>query len=104
MSQSSAPPSPAHPANAERTRKGRRGVEIVTPIPGPNAQKLVDQDNRLMMTSTKSAPIAAASAQGVWVTDVDGNRLLDFASGVGVLAVGHCHPEVVAAVREEISQ
>ena len=53
------------------------------------------------MTTTKSGPVVAASAEGVWVTDVDGNRLLDFASGVGVLAVGHCHPEVVRAVREQ---
>jgi 4-aminobutyrate aminotransferase len=54
-----------------------------------------------MMTSTKSSPIVAASGDGVWITDVDGNRLLDFASGVGVAAVGYSHPEVVRAIREQ---
>ncbi len=56
------------------------------------------------MTSTKSAPIVAASGEGVWITDVDGNRLLDFASGIGVLAVGHSHPDVVRAVREQVGR
>ncbi len=78
-----------------------RGVSIATSIPGPNARTVVQRDRRFLMTTTKSGPVVAASAEGVWVTDVDGNRLLDFASGVGVLAVGHCHPEVVRAVREQ---
>ena len=101
MSTSSASPAPPPAPPAEPGARGRRGVRIVTPLPGPNAQRIVAQDTQLMMTSTKSAPIAAASGQGVWITDVDGNRLLDFASGVGVLAVGHCHPEVVRAVQEQ---
>jgi 4-aminobutyrate aminotransferase len=78
-----------------------RSVSIVTSIPGPNARTIVQRDRRFLMTTTKSGPVVAASAEGVWVTDVDGNRLLDFASGVGVLAVGHCHPDVVRAVREQ---
>ncbi|MGI0133156.1 MAG: acetyl ornithine aminotransferase family protein [Thermoplasmata archaeon] len=78
-----------------------RGVRIITPIPGPKAKKLVDADGHLLMTSTKTAPIAAESASGVWVNDVDGNRLLDFAAGVGVVNTGHCHPEVVRAIQEQ---
>jgi 4-aminobutyrate aminotransferase len=104
MSPSSAPASSSLPPPAGPGPSGRRGVRIVTPIPGPNAQKIIDQDTALLMTSTKSAPIAAASAEGVWVTDVDGNRLLDFASGVGVLNVGHSHPEVVRAVQEQAAK
>src|SRR5215469_271224 len=77
-----------------------KGVRIVTPIPGPKAKKIVEADTRLMMTSTKTAPVTAESAAGVWVTDVDGNRLLDFTSGVGVVNTGHCHPDVVKAIRE----
>jgi 4-aminobutyrate aminotransferase len=78
-----------------------RGVRLVSPIPGPRARAIVDRDRRALMTSTKSAPIVAASASGVWVTDVDGNRLLDFAAGIAVHAVGHCHPDVVRAIREQ---
>ncbi|HKV90341.1 MAG TPA: acetyl ornithine aminotransferase family protein [Thermoplasmata archaeon] len=81
-----------------------RGVRIVTPIPGPNAQKIVARDDRYIFTSTKTSPVAAASASGVWVTDVDGNRILDFTSGVGVVNTGHCHPEVVRAIQKQAAE
>ena len=48
--------------------------------------------------------LAVESAQGAIVTDVDGNRLLDFAGGIGVLAAGHCPPEVVAAIKTQADQ
>jgi 4-aminobutyrate aminotransferase len=100
MSQSTPPPAaPVVPVGS-----GRHGVVIRTPIPGPAARAIIERDTRYMMTSTKSAPVVAASGEGVWVTDVDGNRLLDFASGVGVLAVGHSHPDVVRAVREQVGK
>ena len=73
----------------------------MTPIPGPNARRVIERDRRFLMTGTKTAPVVAASGDGVWITDVDGNRLLDFASGVGVQAVGYSHPEVVRAIREQ---
>ena len=40
-------------------------------------------------------------AQGVYVYDVSGERYLDFTSGIGVTSTGHCHPKVVAAIREQ---
>ena len=45
--------------------------------------------------------LGVASAEGAVVTDVDGNRLLDFAGGIGVLAAGHCPPEVVEAIKSQ---
>jgi 4-aminobutyrate aminotransferase / (S)-3-amino-2-methylpropionate transaminase / 5-aminovalerate transaminase len=50
------------------------------------------------------APIFVESASGAWVTDVDGNRLLDFASGIGVVNVGHCPPEVVSQINAQSSR
>jgi len=57
-----------------------------------------------MMTSTKSAPIVAAKGEGIWITDMDGNRFLDFTSGVSVVNTGHCHPAVVEAVRRQTGE
>jgi 4-aminobutyrate aminotransferase len=92
----------AIPPTASTPRASKsRGVRIVTPIPGPKTRAIVAADNEYVATTTKTSPIAAYEAQGVWVTDADGNRLLDFASGVGVLNVGHCHPDVVAAVQKQ---
>ncbi|MCI4349153.1 MAG: aminotransferase class III-fold pyridoxal phosphate-dependent enzyme, partial [Thermoplasmata archaeon] len=80
------------------------GVELRTPIPGPKGAAIVAADTRVMMTGTKIAPVTAAKAEGVWITDVDGNRILDFTAGVGVLNVGHCHPDVVRAVQDQASK
>ncbi len=94
-------PAPVRPPSEEKPAAPARGVVLRTPIPGPVAQRIVAQDRQYLMTSTKTAPIVAASGSGVWITDVDGNRLLDFASGVAVQAVGYSHPEVVRAIREQ---
>src|SRR5260370_27496554 len=39
--------------------------------------------------------------KGCWVTDVDGNRFLDFTAGIAVVTTGHSHPKVVAAIKEQ---
>jgi 4-aminobutyrate aminotransferase len=94
----------ATPASAPPSSDGsrpKRGVLLRTPIPGPEAQKIIARDREVLMTVTKSEPIVAASGRGVWVTDVDGNRLLDFAAGISVLNVGHSHPDVVRAIRDQ---
>jgi 4-aminobutyrate aminotransferase len=43
-------------------------------------------------------------AKGVWVEDVDGNRFLDFNSGIAVCNTGHCHPRVVEAIHRQAEQ
>lgn len=47
------------------------------------------------------SPAFIAKAQGAVMTDVDGRELIDFAGGIGVNNVGHCHPKVVAAIKEQ---
>lgn len=47
-------------------------------------------------------PRAIASARGAWMTDADGNRLLDYVLGWGPLLLGHAHPAVVRAVEEQM--
>lgn len=48
--------------------------------------------------------VFAARAEGTRVWDVDGREYLDFAAGIGVLNVGHNHPQVIAAVREQLNR
>jgi 4-aminobutyrate aminotransferase/(S)-3-amino-2-methylpropionate transaminase len=47
-------------------------------------------------------PIVTSRASGAIVEDVDGNRLIDFATGIAVLNVGHTAPEVVAAAQRQL--
>ncbi|EQD48289.1 4-aminobutyrate aminotransferase, partial [mine drainage metagenome] len=98
------PPTHPHEAAPTGATAPTRGVRIRVPIPGPKARAIIEGDERYLIRSTKSAPVVAASGEGVWVTDVDGNRLLDFASGISVLNVGHCHPDVVRAVQEQAAR
>ncbi|HEX2065572.1 MAG TPA: acetyl ornithine aminotransferase family protein [Candidatus Thermoplasmatota archaeon] len=77
---------------------------VRTPIPGPKARAIIRRDEAHMLTTTKTAPLVGHAARGCVVEDVDGNRLLDFASGIGVLNTGHCHPKVVAAVQEQAAR
>ncbi|MFP4545814.1 MAG: acetyl ornithine aminotransferase family protein [Methanomassiliicoccales archaeon] len=72
--------------------------------PGPEARKTVAIDTAVMATSTKCSPLVAESAKGSVVTDVDGNRYLDFATGIAVHNVGHCHPRVTAAVKDQVDR
>ncbi len=46
----------------------------------------------------KITPLAVSSAQGATLTTLEGRKVLDFATGIGVALVGHSHPDVVAAV------
>lgn len=48
--------------------------------------------------------LAVASAEGAELCDLDGRRVLDMATGIGVMSVGHCHPDVVRAVQEQASR
>ncbi len=75
----------------------------VTP-PGPKAKKVVKKDDTYIATTTKTSPIVADRAEGCVVWDVDGNRYLDFTSGIGVVNVGYSHPAVVKAVQDQAAR
>jgi 4-aminobutyrate aminotransferase len=48
--------------------------------------------------------IVVERGEGAYLFDVDGERYLDFTSGIGVTNTGHCHPRVVAAAREQVGK
>jgi 4-aminobutyrate aminotransferase / (S)-3-amino-2-methylpropionate transaminase / 5-aminovalerate transaminase len=77
---------------------------ITAELPGPQAAEVI----RRRAVSTPKAigcsyPCVMKRAAGAMIEDVDGNVFLDWIGGVGVLNIGHCHPEVVQAVQEQSS-
>ncbi|MGH8185975.1 MAG: 4-aminobutyrate--2-oxoglutarate transaminase, partial [Steroidobacteraceae bacterium] len=77
-------------------------IKLQSEIPGPRSKELHARRERAIPRGIYQATgIYAKSAHGVTVEDVDGNRLLDFAGGIGTLNVGHTNPEVVRAVQEQ---
>jgi acetylornithine/N-succinyldiaminopimelate aminotransferase len=53
------------------------------------------------MQTYRRAPVEFVRGEGAWLWDAEGNRYLDFVSGISVCSVGHCHPVVVEAIREQ---
>jgi len=78
----------------------RKSPSIKTALPGPQASKLIKLDGTYVSPSyTRMYPLVVAKAKGMWVHDVDQNVFLDFTAGIAVNATGHCHPEVVKAIK-----
>ncbi len=66
------------------------------------AKDLWELRGRLVSTGTAAyTDVVIDHAQNAKVWDVDGKEYVDFAGGIGTLNVGHCHPKVVAALREQ---
>jgi 4-aminobutyrate aminotransferase len=80
--------------------------EIKTSIPGPKGQEIVAADAKYVTPSypRPGFKLVAERAQGVWVTDVDGNIFLDCNAGVAVCSTGHCHPEIVNAIQTQAAE
>jgi len=80
----------------------RRVPDVRTEVPGPKARLLLERDERFMSPSyTRIYPLVVARGSGAVIEDVDGNLFLDFTAGIAVTATGHCHPDVVAAIRDQ---
>jgi 4-aminobutyrate aminotransferase/(S)-3-amino-2-methylpropionate transaminase len=78
-------------------------IQLRTPIPGPKSQELMRRRQAAVARGVGHATsIFAARAEGAVLEDVDGNRFLDFAGGIGVVNAGHRAPRVVAAIREQL--
>jgi 4-aminobutyrate aminotransferase len=81
------------------------GPKLICPVPGPKAQAVVEADKRFISPSyTRSYPLVAKRGRGIRVEDEDGNEFLDFAAGIAAISTGHCHPEVVAAIRKQAGE
>ena len=75
---------------------------LITPLPGPKARAVIESDELYTSPSyTRVYPLVAKSGCGAAIEDVDGNRFLDFTAGIAVCSTGHCHPEVVAAIKQQ---
>src|SRR5665647_2308198 len=71
-------------------------------IPGPKSLELLKvRKENVSDAIGMGAPVFVEKAEGAMVQDVDGNVFLDFVAGIGVLNIGHSHPEVVEAVKAQ---
>ena len=79
-----------------------RTIELKTDIPGPRSAEILARKERVVAEPLSIyLPLVIAEGRGATLTDVDGNTFVDFAGGVGCMNVGHSHPRVVEAVRDQ---
>src|SRR5512141_1723819 len=95
------------PGRNGRSRFGRTGsrmgnIRLRTPVPGPRSRELVATEQRHLAPGLQGfalwSGVAMASGRGSTLTDVDGNTYVDLIGGIGVNALGHCHPRHVEAI------
>ncbi len=87
------------------TTKMMTGPKIKTALPGPNAKRVLEGDDKYISPSyTRTYPMVAKRGRGIVVEDVDGNEFFDFSAGIAVTSTGHCHPHVVAAIQKQAAE
>jgi len=71
-------------------------------LPGPKAKEILKEDEKYISSSyTRPYPAVIQKGKGVHVWDVDGNKFMDFSTGIAVCSTGHCHSDVVIAIEEQ---
>ena len=81
--------------------------KMVVAAPGPKSAAIhsrVTSHFKGLSSQVKLFPVTFESGSGVTLTDVDGNKYLDFSSGIYVTTLGHCHPKITGAVQKWAGQ
>jgi 4-aminobutyrate aminotransferase/(S)-3-amino-2-methylpropionate transaminase len=80
-------------------------IRLNTQIPGPNSQALSARRAQAVPRGlSHGTPIYVAKAEDAWLEDVDGNRYIDFAGGIGCANAGHRQESVVNAIRSQLDK
>lgn len=80
-------------------------IQLKTALPGPKSQALMERRQKNVARGPfHVTPIFAAQAKGAIIEDVDGNKLIDFAAGIGVVNTGHTHPALSEAIGRQASK
>lgn len=68
---------------------------------GLSSKDVIEKGQKYIMNTYGRLPMTLAKGEGTYVWDAEGRKYLDFVSGIAVNSLGHCHPEVVAAIIEQ---
>ena len=78
-------------------------IQQRTEIPGPKSRALAKRREAAVPRGLSHAtPVYVGRAQDAWIEDIDGNRFLDFAGGIGCINTGHRNPTVVSAIESQL--
>jgi 4-aminobutyrate aminotransferase-like enzyme len=84
------------------------GPSVSVPYPGPRAQRLIERMRAVEGAGPRTGggdpPLVVDTALGSILTDPDGNRFVDLAGSFAAATIGHSHPAVVAAIRDQVGR
>lgn len=78
------------------------GISMKVSPPGKRSKKIIEMSNKYMATTTQTLPVVGSRGDGVYIEDLDGNRYLDFTSGISVTNVGYGNPALIDKVEEQL--
>ncbi|WP_405415743.1 aspartate aminotransferase family protein [Maribacter sp. Asnod1-A12] len=80
-------------------------IKLKTTIPGPKSEAILERRKASMPAGLgKLSNVVVEKSEGALIWDVDGNQLIDFAGGIGVLNAGHRPKEVVDAIKKQVDK
>lgn len=80
-------------------------IQLKTELPGPRSKEMMARRNAAVARGPfHGTPVFVARARGAVIEDVDGNELLDFASGIAVTNLGHCPDDIVQATHAQVDK
>src|SRR5258708_665238 len=80
-------------------------IQLRTPVPGPRSKELMQRRNAAVAQGAfHVTPIFIERAEGAVIEDVDGNRMIDCAGGIGCLNTGHRPASVIEAIRKQLDR
>ncbi len=88
--------------NKDWWKQSANGIpKMITEAPGPESKRMHANTAKFMKglsSQVKLFPVCFDEGHGITLRDVDGNRYLDFSSGIYVTSLGHCHPKISEAI------
>jgi ornithine--oxo-acid transaminase len=84
--------------------KGKASATVGPAVGAVRSAALIDAENEHIAHTYHPLPVVVASAEGAWVTDVEGRRYLDCLAAYSAVNFGHGHPALVAAASAQLGR
>ncbi len=75
-----------------------------TPASSATFEQIAERERKYLLQTYNRYPVVLTRGKGVFLYDIEGKKYLDFVSGLGVNALGHAHPRIVKAIREQAAR
>src|SRR5215467_4906012 len=89
------------PPRPRRAGRCRTRVRVALVVGAMNLTELQGLEERYLMRTYRRGEVEFVRGEGTLLWDSEGNEYLDLLTGISVCSVGHCNPDVVAAVRDQ---